>query len=66
LLCSCKVACVKFCKKEIKIRAGKRVKAYSQTPGRARLRQPEPRRGRAPALALSQSNRFVNKPSHSL
>jgi hypothetical protein len=36
------VACVKFCKKEIKIRAGKkvkRVKAYSQTPGRARLRE---------------------------
>ena len=33
---------------------------------RARLRQPEPRRGTAPALALSQSNRFVNKPSHSL
>jgi hypothetical protein len=29
---------------------------------RARLRQPEPRRGRARALAPSQSNRFVNKP----
>ena len=40
-------------------------KAYSQTP-EARLRQPEPRRGRAPALAPSQSNRFVNKPSQSL
>lgn len=29
---------------------------------RARLRQPEPRKGRARALAPSQSNRFVNKP----
>jgi hypothetical protein len=29
------------------------------------LRQPEPRRGTAPALTPSQSNRFVNKP-HSL
>ena len=36
--------------------------AYSQTPGRARLRQPEPRSERAPALARSQSNRLVNKP----
>jgi hypothetical protein len=31
---------------------------------RARLRQPSPEELRA--LALSQSNRFVNKPSHSL
>ena len=43
----------------------KKGKAYSQTP-EARLRQPEPHRGRAPALTPSQSNRFVNKPSHSL
>ena len=43
----------------------KKGKAYSQTP-EARLRQPEPHRGTAPALTPSQSNRFVKKPSHSL
>jgi kynurenine formamidase len=51
-----------------KRRSGKsweRGEAYSQTP-EARLRQPEPRRERAPALAPSQSNRFVKKPSRSL
>ena len=36
--------------------------ACSQTPGRARLRQPESRRDMAWALAPSQSNRFVSKP----
>src|SRR4029077_6586825 len=56
-----KVVCVKFSKKEVGKSWGKG-EAYSQTP-EGRLRQPEPRRGRAPALALSQSNRFVNKPS---
>ena len=48
--------------------AGKRVEALfinarAGEPGRARLRQPEPRRERAPALAPRQSYRFVNKPS---
>jgi hypothetical protein len=47
------------------VRVGKEGEAYSQTP-EARLRQPEPRRDIAPALARSQSNRFVNKPSSSL
>jgi hypothetical protein len=59
------VVCVKFSKREIGVRVGKRAKAYSQTP-EARLRQPEPRRERARALTPSQSNRFVKKPSHPL
>jgi uncharacterized protein YjlB len=48
------------------VRVGKVVRLIHKRSDRARLRQPEPRRDRAPALAPSQSNRFVNKPSHSL
>ena len=55
--------CPKFSKK--KRERWKEGEAYSQTP-EARLRQPEPRRDRARALAPSQSKRFVNKPSRSL
>ena len=60
----CRIVCVKFRKMEVRQELRKR-EAYSQTP-EARLRQPEPRRDRYPALAPSQSNRFVNKRSHSL
>jgi len=42
------------------------VRLIHKRSGRARLRQPEPHRDRAAALAPSQRNRFVNKPSHSL
>jgi len=49
------------------VRVEKRVRLVHKRPAiRARLRQPEPGRERAPALAPSQSNWFVNKPSHSL
>ena len=42
--------------------AGKRVEACSQTPGGRGCGSRSP--ATAPALALSQSNRFVNKPPH--
>ena len=49
-----------------RVTVGKGVRLIHKRSGRARLRQPEPRRDRARALALSQSNRFVNRPSRSL
>ena len=49
-----------------RVRVGKRVRLIHKRSGRARLRQPELRRERAPTLAPGQSNRFVNKPSHLL
>ena len=50
------VVCVKFSKMRSG-RSWKKGEACLQTPGRARLRQPEPRRGMAPALALSPYER---------
>ena len=57
--------CASSSAKGDQVRVGKKGEAYSQTP-EARLRQLEPRRDTARALTLSQSNRFVKKPSHSL
>jgi hypothetical protein len=48
--------CVKFSKRKDQVRVWEKVRLIHKRSGRARLRQPEPRRGRAPALAPSQSN----------
>ena len=47
------------------VRAGKKVRLIHKAP-EGEVAAAGARQGKAPALALSQSNRFVNKPAHSL
>jgi hypothetical protein len=58
--------CVKFSKKDVKVRAGKDGSGLFINARQGEVAAAGARKGKAPALALSQSNRFVNKPAHSL